>query len=94
MRFATALAVSGSFSQCKWLPVTFFEEVSQEWLRFASVQHALWKEVSYNMHFREIADARNAVFFNTEVAPNLASQALGNDRCGTSSRHSRIMPLL
>ena len=26
------------------------------------------------------------------VAPNLASQALRNDGCGTSSRHSRIVP--
>ena len=83
-----------SFRVGSCLPATFFGGSLPELLRFAGVQHALWKEVSYKMRFREIADLRNAVFFNTKAAPNLASQALRNDGCGTSSCHSRIVPPL
>ena len=46
-------------------------------------------QAQYKMRFREIADARNALFFN--VAPNLASQALWNDVCETVSGHGRVM---
>ena len=58
-----------------------------ELLRFAGVQHAVWKEVSYKRCFRE----EMLRFSIQRVAPNLASQALRNDGCGTASRHARIM---
>ena len=48
-------------------------------------------QAQYKMRFREIADARNAVFFNPiRVAPKLASQALRNDVCETVSGHIRF----
>ena len=85
MRFSTALALDSS-SPSQLFNMHFGGHLA-EWLRFAGVQHPLWKDVSYKMRFRETADARNAVFSMPRVVPNLGSQALGND----GSDHSRIM---
>ena len=87
------MALSCLVGSC--LPVTFLEGSLAEWLRFAGAQHALWKEVSYKMHFREVADARTAAFFNTKGGSEPGKSSSADRRLrnvlASCPDHSRIM---
>ena len=89
MRFSTALALDSS-SPSQLFNMHFGGHLA-EWLRFAGVQHPLWKDVSYKMRFRETADARNAAFFDAKGGSEPGKSSSGERRLGSFSDHAWIM---